>query len=347
MLDHEVDGFSGASVTGNALEMSVANVAIYHRWEFEGVKELTAEEQFEAYQLELFPTATRFDDVTAFKPYSPIISTIYDAYDETDTFLGTIYHVATIGASYSEITVIEFLIGVDSNTEYTGFRMVSDTETEGRADAFYADGYGDTIIGDDITDPVGLDGVAQSTLSYNRIVNAMTELAIYHNEKYIGRPDSVDVDNAELLAAFPTATQFVSVYEDYDYANVIGNIYEAQDGGGTTLGHVYFGYADGFGGTPIEFTWGVANDGTTQVLHIVADSESWDMAEDFGGYNGAAGTNFSTSSWLNNFNGIDIASILTSPVDAVAGVSTTTGGMNNTLETIAEYHDDQSVGGGS
>lgn len=348
MLDTEVDGFGGASITGNALEASLANVAIYHRWEFEGTKELTAEEQFEALRVELYPEAVRFETVTAFKPADLLISDIYDAYDESDNFLGTIYHVATIGASYSNITYIEYLVGINVDGEYTGFRMVSDTETEGRTTGFYADGYGDTIAGDDITDPVGLDGIADSTLSFTRIVTSMDAIAIYHNEKYVGRPDSVDVDNAELLAAFPTATQFVSVYEDYAYENAIANLYEAQDGTGTVLGYVYYGYASGNAGTVIEYTFGVAVNGTTQQLNIVVDGQTWaGAAGEFGDYDGSEGTVFATSSWLDNFENIDIATILSSPIASVSGVTNTTSGMIDSLEAIATYHADENVGGGN
>lgn len=347
LQDYEVDGFAGVTSTGSALEQSLLNVGVYHRWEFEGVKELTPEEQFELYKEDLFPGAETFEDVTAFKDKDLLIRTIFDAKDSDDNLIGTIYHVVSIGASYSEITYVEFLIGIDTDGNFTGFRMVDDTETPGRADAFYADGYGDTIAGDDITAEIGLDAVTGSTITYGVITSVIEEIVVYHNEKYIGRPDSVVVDNADLLAAFPTATQFESVYEDYTYNNLIGNIYEAQDGSGTALGYVYFAYANGYGNDAIEYTWGVALDGTSQALHIVSTSESWDMANQYAGYAGSAGLDFATTPWLDNFEGIQIDSILTTSVDVVAGVSTTTGGMNTSLETVAQYHQDENVGGGN
>lgn len=347
LLDYEVDGFAGVTATGSSLEQSILNVGVYHRWEFEGTKELTPEEQFEAYKAELFPTATTFEDVTAFKDNNLIIRTIFDAKDDSDDLVGTIYHVITIGASYSEITYVEFLLGIDPDGNFTGFRMVDDTETPGRADAFYVDGYGDAIAGDDITADIALDAVTGSSITYGVLTSAIAEVVTYHNEKYIGRPDSVTVDNANLLAAFPTAAQFVSIYEDYTYNNNIGNIYEAQDGSGSALGYVYFAYASGYGNDAIQYTWGVANDGTTQQLHIVSTSESWDMANQYASYNGSAGLNFETTSWLDNFEAIQLSSILSTSVDVVAGVSTTTGGMNTSLETIAQYHQDENVGGGN
>jgi len=348
MLDPTVDGFSGVSVTGSALESSLANVAIYHLWEFEGIKALTPQEQFEAYKEALYPSATTFENVTAFKPSNLLIKAIYDAYDETDTYLGAIYHIVTIGASYSGITYVEFLIGIDEDGDFTGFKMVSDTETEGRTDGFYTDTYGDAIVGDDITAGVNLDAIAGSTLTYNRIVTAIQQVVTYHNDEYVSRPDSVSVDNAELLLAFPSAAQFESVYEDYAFDNVIGNLYEAQDGSGTALGYVYFGYAAGNSGTVIEFTWGVANDGTTQELNIIVDGQTWaGAAGEYGFYDGSYGTVFATSTWLDLFEGVAIDSILSSPIDTVSGVTNTTAGMITSLETIAQYHEDENVGGGN
>ena len=347
MLDVEVDGFSGVSVTGSALEQSLASVAAYHRWEFEGFKVLTPTEQFEAYKQELFPTAKRFDNVTAFKPANLLVATIFDAYDDSDTFLGTIYRITTIGASYSGVTYVEFLLGIDVAGNYTGFRMVDDTETPGRTDGFYVDGYGDSIAGDDITQGVNLDAVGGGTLSYNRIVTAIQQVTTYHLEEYLQRPDSVEVATTELTKAFPTAVTFTSVYDDYDYNNAIGNIYEAKDGSDAVLGYVYFGYASGLYGSVIEFTWGVATDGTTQQLNIVVDGQTWDEANEYADYDGSYGTVFRTSSWLNFFENIDISSILTTSVIDVAGVSTTTEGMNASLEAIAQYHQDENVGGGN
>lgn len=347
LTDYNLDGFAGVSATGSSLEDSLLNVAVYHRWEFEGIQELTPEQQFEAYKAELFPGATSFENVTAFKEKDLIIRAIFDAKDSNDNVIGTIYHVVSIGASYSNTTFVEFLVGIDPAGTFTGFYMVDDTETPGRADPFYADGYGDSVIGDDITDAIGLDGVNGSSITYNVLVTAMKQVATYHNEKYLSRPDSVAVDTADLQAAFPSAAQFVSIYDDHTYSNAIGNVYEAQDGSGTTLGYVYFAYASGNGANPIEYTWGVATDGTTQQLHIVTDGESWDLANEYADYNGSAGLNFTTTSWFNNFEGIAITSILTSPIDAVAGVTDSTSGMNASLETVAQYHQNENLGGGN
>jgi electron transport complex protein RnfG len=348
LLEYTVDGFAGVTVTGNALESSLTNVATYHRWEFEGIKVLTPEEQYVAYQEELFPNAVRFEEVTSFKPSNLIVHKIYDAYDASDNFVGTIYHVATIGASYSKITTIEFLVGIDPFNAFTGFRMLKDTETDGIADPFYADGYGDTIDGDDIAAAIGLDAVAGSTLTYTEIVAAMEVIAVYHVDEYLQRPDSVIVDNADLLAAFPTAVTFVSIYDDMAYNARIGNVYEAQDGSGNVLGHVYFAYASGYSGSTIEYTFGVASDGTTQLIHIVTSGQSWNDANAYGDYDGSFGLVFNSDNvWLEGFEAIDIATILTGPVDSVSGVTNTTGGMITSLETIAQYHQDETTGGGN
>jgi len=349
LLAPNVDGFSGASITGNALEASLQQISIFHQWEFEGVVVLTPEQEFELSKQELFEDAARFENVTAFKPYSPIITNIFDAYDDEDNFLGTIYHVTIIGASYSEFTYVEFLVGINSDDEYTGFRMVSDNETDGKTDDFYEEGYDDSIVSDSVTDPLNLDAVTGSTITFNKIANAITEIALYHVEKYTERPDAVPVDNAALLAAFPTASSFVSVYDDYEFNVFIGNIYEARDGSNAVLGYVYYSTALGFSSSLIEFTWGVDTTGLTQNVHIISGPQTWGAAasSEYSDYTGAFGNDFATSTWIDLFEGVQIASILSSPVDNVAGVSTTTSAMKASLEAIATYHAAESVGGAS
>jgi|LGVF01.2.fsa_nt_gb electron transport complex protein RnfG len=339
-----IDGISGATVTTDAWKISLQNLTIYHQAEFQGIVVLTPEEQFEVYKQDLFPTATRYEDITEFKAGSPVITQILDAYDDTDTYLGTIYFATTIGASYSGLTYIQFLVGIDNSNNFTGFFMFDDTDTTELTEAFYESGYGDSLDGA-IDGEFGIDAVSGSTITYDKLSAAIATVADYHLNKYYVRPDSINIDDeAELISAFPTAVSFLSVYEDYEFNTEIGNIYEAYDGADTLLGYVYVGVAEGHV-SDIIFTWGVDLTGTTQAINIVSGEETWMYAQDYGNYNGSDGNNFMTSSWLDNFEGVTFASLLTTQVDGVANVSTTTDGMIAATETIAEYHSDQSVGG--
>ena len=89
-----------------------------------------------------------------------------------------------------------------------------------------------------------------------------------------------------------------------------------------------------------------SSDLTVEIV-ILNDTQSWDLADEYANYDGSAGLDFNTSTWLENFEGTTLQMLLTTPVDTVAGVSTTTGAMISVIETIAQYHTDESIGGGN
>ena len=337
--DGNFDGIAGATVTTLAWKQSLVDVGMFHRIEFLGETPRTVESLSEL----LFPGADRFTDVTSEKPFGTMIEGVYDVFDDLGAKLGTVYHVQTIGASYAELTTIEFLIGIDTADNFTGFYMLDDSETPGRAEAFYADGYGDTIEGVAITGDYELDAVGGSTITYNVITAAIDEVVHYHQTKYILLPERIMDALAE---AYPGAVSFESVYSDYDFDATINNLYAAKDGSDAVIGYVYYATATGYSGNIIEFMWGVDNSGVAQQLHIMNDTQSWDDAT-YAGYDGAFGTDFNTSTWLDLFEGVTFQSILDTEVIDAAGVSTTTGGMKVSLERIAQYHADQNVGGAS
>ena len=107
---------------------------------------------------------------------------------------------------------------------------------------------------------------------------------------------------------------------------------------------MYLGQTVGKDGT-IFFTLGVDTAGLTQVFNVWGSAETWDQAEEYDSYTGSEGTNFLTTSWFDNFEGVTIQSLVDSPIDSVSGVTVTTGPLSTTLEAIANYHIDKSVGG--
>ncbi len=346
----DVAGTSGAPVTMGAFKESLNNVVVFHKAEFEGVIVESDEERLERLWLELFPTASYYTKVTRDYAAHYDVEEFYEVYDVLDVYLGNIYHVKAEGASYSEETYVEFFLGIALDRTFTGLRMWDDNETPGKATDFYLPEYGDTYTGDDIEDTFTIDDIAGSTVTNTALQDAALSIAIYHVEEYLGedyaRPANIDTSDANLLLAFPTAVSFNSVYLDYAYESHIYNIYEALDGTDTVIGYVYYANASGNNGT-IGFTWGVDLVGTTQLLAIINDSETWDEAETspYGTYDGSAGY-FPDTSWLDNFEGVTFSDLLSNPdIDDIAGVSTTTEGMRDVLEGIAQYHSDESVGG--
>jgi Na+-translocating ferredoxin:NAD+ oxidoreductase RnfG subunit len=345
LLNYTLDGFAGASITGSALTTSLQNVATYHRLEFEGIKELSKEERLSLYQNEMFPNATKFVDVTALKTTNPIIYQIYDVYDELNNLLGTLYRGITIGASYSQITTIEFLIGIDINNKYTGFYMIEDNETPGKTADYYEQGYSVSIIGQSLDSNVVLDAVSGATTTYDRLMAAFEEITRYHLEDYLDRPDSVDVELTHLQAAFPQAAQFETIYDQLPYDTKVRNIYEAKDESSEVLGYVYYAVASGVFSSTIEYTIGISNDATIQGLSIVVSNQTWSDANKYAEYDGSYGLVFSESTWLNQFTGVDIVTMTDNPIDSVAGVTYTTTGMINSIMTVTLYHQSNLLGG--
>ncbi|MCF7927371.1 MAG: FMN-binding protein [Candidatus Izimaplasma sp.] len=347
LLDQSIDKIAGATVTTNAWSSSLQKVTQFHRQEFEGEVILTKEERIELAKEALFPTGVTFTDITESKKSDFIVTKIFEVKNDSDEVIGTLYLSTTIGASYSEPTYIQFLMGVDTENNLTGLMMVDDSETEGRADTFYEESYDDSIEGSSIESDLEIDAVAGSTITKNALQEAVGHLIFYHLNYFVERVDPLAVDTVELEAAYPTATTFESVYLDYDYNEVIGNIYAAKDASDAVIGYVYYAKADGNNDEiEIWFTWGVALDGTTQQLNIVSDSETWDgAAGQYGTYDGSFGTNFTTTTWLDLFEGVTFTSLQSDPVDTVSGVTNSTGGMRTTIDLIITYHFEQSVGG--
>lgn len=344
----DVAGTSGAPITMGAFKLSLNEVVVFHKAEFEGVIVESDQERLDRLWLELFPTAVTFTKVTRDYAAHYDIEEFYEVYDGSSNYLGNLYHIKAEGANYDGIdTIVEFFLGIAPDRTFTGLRMWDDTETPGKATEFYFEIYGDSYTGDDIEDTFTIDDVGGSTITNNALQDAALSIAIYHVEEYLGqefaRPANVNLDDEDLLLAYPTANSFNSVYQDYTYESHIYNIYEALDGGGSVIGYVYYANAPGNDGT-INFAWGVDLSGLTQQLAILNDVESWDDAQTYDDYDGSAGY-WPDTPWIDNFEGVTFSSLLATEVDLVAGVSTTTGGMRAILEGIAQYHSDESVGG--
>ncbi|MEC9485577.1 MAG: FMN-binding protein [Candidatus Izemoplasma sp.] len=345
LLNGQIDGITGATVTTTAWKASLQAVSQFHQVEFEGKEpSLTYEQRLEQYKTDVFTEGETFTEVTTEKPNHIQIKAIYDVFDDSDTLLGTLYHVVTIGASYSETTFIEYYLAINVDGSFAGFRMLRDTETEGRADAFYGASYDDTFEGDDIESDYTIDDVSGSTITQTHIATSIEDIVSYHLTKYNVRPEPVDVATSDLFAAYSSAASFNSIYSEYEYEGAIGNVYEALDSGGAHIGYVYYGQFAGYNDGITYIAIGVDLSSITQQITVVINGEDWTGAE-YAGYDGSAGLNFPSTSWLDHFEGIDLSTYTLSTVDDVAGVSTTTGDLRTLIETIANYHANQILGG--
>lgn len=347
--DGSIDGLAGATITTGAFKASLNDVMKIHQTEFEGVVTISFEEKVEALIYEIFPSGKSYTDVTRSKLANHDITAIYDVYDVDSTYLGVVYFADIVGASFSETTYIQFLLGIDETDTVVGFRMIDDNETPSKTTDMYLEDYQNSYIGDSADSALVIDTVAGSTLTSDVLEDAANLITNYHMIEYLERPDSETTSDANLLLAFPGVATFTSIYVDSAYDTNILNIYEARDGASQVLGYVYYGHSDGFGSPDILFTWGINVDDTTVNIAILNETESWDNAVNspYDPYDGSAGLEFNTSTWLNNFVGLDLDSNDLDGVDAVSGVSTTTGPLLIVLEFIAQYHFDESVGGGN
>jgi len=276
-------------------------------------------------------------------------------YDLTDTFITKLEEVTPVDglqASHLVITFtfpgyiadIEAITSINlADNHINGLCIIAQDETTGIGDRIlesdflsefddvhmYGGKYGtyDAIGGSSQTTGVKL------TAAYDNLVT-------FYEEEYLSTGNQLtQVSQANLEAAFPLATTFTSVYEDMPYGEGIGNVYEAYNGS-TLEGYVYVATATGYGNDPILFAWGVTVGGLTTEIVIIEHSETWSFAEEYASYNGSSGY-FPNTPWLAaEFEGITLASVLTTDIDTVAGVSTTGNGMKTVAEVIAQYHED-------
>lgn len=343
----DVAGLSGAPVTMGAFRESLKGVVQFHQSTYEGVEIETPEARQDRLVLAAFPTADRFVDIKADFAANDEIEILNEVYDADDTLLGYLYYVNTVGVSFSEVTYIKFFVGFNLDKEITGFAILDDNETAGKTTNMYLDEYGQAFVGDIIDSAdYGIDDISGSTMSNDLIQDVVREIAGYHNDFVTAfRPENVDVVNADLLKAFPEGVTFTSVYSDLSYNESIGNIYEVYDAGDILLGYVYYSTFFGFNTvTGIEFVLGIDVLGNTNLIEILNSSESWGDAVSYSNYDGLSGY-FPDVEWLDNFEAVSVLELIIDPVDDIAGVSTTTGNMLETIQGILQYHLFEVVGG--
>lgn len=310
-------------------------------------------------------------EVTEQKLENLYISNVYDVYDDLGVKQGTIYYGYTFGEFDAVPTVINFMLGIDSAGNYTGFRIYSTTDEDVATSSLYTTNYkdflesgyfGHELEGVAITTPVELSEVSGFEFQIENIENAINEIGRYHNEDYNKR-DNESINEDALKAAMTDSVTFVEIYNDYAYTSGVVNVYEAYNSENVLLGYVYAGRYTGREGV-VSYTIGVKLDGTTDKINIYEDSETWNDAEDFANYDGSEGRIFANSTWLANFEGLNISNFVigytpsanpsnggeSNIIDDVAGVSTTTGGNNtyfgliDSVYTVLKFHEDN-VGG--
>ncbi|MBN2604365.1 MAG: FMN-binding protein [Bacilli bacterium] len=343
-LSSNFDGIAGATETTDPWKASIEDIASFHQATFVGFEggESDADKTLRLIG-EIYPTANTFTDVTRKYAANHDVRRVFEVYNGSE-FLGVAYFVEAVGASYSEPTVNQFVIGIDMNRDFVGFRMFYLGDTSGITDAYLDPAFGASFTGQSIDSVYTVDSYAGATFTGAAFKTAIDTVVAFHNDNGIGRPDLIDTTSGNILAAFPGATSYRSVYLDVPYSGVIYNLYEVLNGSSEVIGYVYYAHADGNASVDIQFTYGVNLAGVTQQIVILNNTETWADAEEYGNYDGSVGI-WPNTTWLNQFEGVSIPSLIATPVDAVAGVTNTTFGMLDAIGVIAEYHIDNSIGG--
>ncbi|AIO18674.1 Electron transport complex subunit RnfG [Candidatus Izimaplasma bacterium HR1] len=375
LFEGAFDDLGGATTSYSTWQDAMQRISIFHQGEYMGIIRYTTLELLDIYQEQLsveFTDNTVIEDVKEQKVANLNISNIYDVKDDLGNILGTVYYVNTLGAYNNGPTFIQFLVGVDPDGNYTGLRVLETTDLVLLdselliTDPTVFDGtdyFADEIVGLTVTEDITLDVIVGYETQIASIEATLNQVGTYHDEKYPLRDDVVIAD-ANLLPAFPDAVSFTTIYSDYTYKNGIVNVYEAYDAEAALLGYVYAGKYVG-NNSDILYTIGVDLTGTTVKINVYSGDETWINAG-FGFYDGSEGDDFRTSDWLLNFEGLDDGTFVanytpaTDPtfgtstdIDAVSGVSTTTGGddthfgLIDSVYQILKFHTDNSVGGAS
>ncbi len=355
----QIDAPGGATYTSNALGDGLWNVVQFYRVEFMDKLPIIEVEPtlLDRVTIEasiLYPGFGSITDVTSLNTVDELIVGTYEVKDGSDAVLGYIFVADGGGANIaSGNTVNTFLLAINTDKTFQGFVLLDSTDTQGFRDGYFLDAYGLQYIGIDVeTANYDIDSIAGSSFTGGAIEISVRDVARYYVEEVLGlefaRPASQTTANGNLQAAYPTADSFNEVYIDFPFDGGIRNIYEALDVNSNVIGYVYYGYAPG-SFLNAQYTWGVDNSGLTQTLYIISDISSWDeaSASEYADYSGSE--EFNTSTFLDLYENIQISSITATQVniDSWAGVTTTTGSMRSALEAIAQYHEDNTVGGGN
>lgn len=368
LFDGDFDDLGGATTTYAKWQDAMQRISIFHQAEFQNIIRYTTAELMEIYkeQLSVDFTGNRVIDVTEQKLGDLYITNIYDVKDGLDNVLGTVYYVTTFGDFNGGPTFIRFLVGVDTDGNYTGLRVLETTDSKLSGSSllitdpnvFSSTGYfAKEIEGVAVTTEIDLTDVAGFETQVTNIETALNAVGVYHVEKYPFRDDPVIAD-ANMIPVMDNSSYFETIYSNYAAVNGIVNIYEAYDVNDTLLGYVYAGKYRG-NNSDVLYTIGVDLTGKVTTLNVYSGAESW--------LDAGMSTSFWNSDLVKAFDGLDVSVFVTNytpnanpntggtstDVDAVSGVSTTSGGdgvhfgLIDSVYKLLKFHSDNSVGGAS
>jgi Na+-translocating ferredoxin:NAD+ oxidoreductase RnfG subunit len=184
------DALSGATVTTDGLISAFDEVVTFYKVEFlgEGAPvEETEAQKLARYVSEMFPNAFIVGDVSSDYTLGSDIDKILEIEDETGTVLGHVYMVDAPGAGLHTGSSVEFMIGINADDTFAGFRLLDANETPGMANSYFLDEYNVQFEGVSIlATSYGVDGTAGATLTHDAIIDAAKAVAQYHTDNSVG-----------------------------------------------------------------------------------------------------------------------------------------------------------------
>lgn len=176
--------------------------------------------------LEIFPDAT-FTEVE-FKDESGIILAVHRAENK-----GYIFEMKNAG--YNTGSPLEFMLGIDDNGNYVGYKVIVNEETNGLGSRVSDDEFKNTIVGKTIDDEI--DTLSGATLSSRAIINGINAAKTVYGDL---AGVEVEVKEPEVKVAQ------ISLSEDYSSNNAVVENSEEVDGN-----TVYTVSAKGFEGVNV------------------------------------------------------------------------------------------------
>ena len=343
----DVSGLSGAPVTMGAFRQSLKELIEYHQSNFTDVVVESLEEKLARWRDEITVTDATFTDVSDSYSMNETIVKM-----ETANDVAVLYTVNFSG--FVSDGYVEYLISFDLETnDIIGLRITHNDETSGIgsiiSDESFTSQFDDMLQADALSGDIDEVAGGSAPYTYGGFRDSLEEVVMFHQSIYqvVARPEPVVVTDEDLLLAFPEGITFSSIYLDNEINEYIGNIYEVYDAEDLLLGYIYYAEFSGFSGdNDIKFVLGIDALGNTKLIEVLDSSETWNDAEQYSNYDGLSGY-FPDVVWLDSFEGISILELIIDPVDEIAGVSTTTGNMLETIQDLLQYHIIEIAGGGN
>lgn len=255
----------------------------------------------------------------------------------------------TVAYAYSLILqteeyYIKSLVIINLNDTFRYVSIYDDNESNNMVEPYYSFEFGSLLNGVSLNQvSYDIDHAADSAATYDAIMVSLEAIASYHlTEVSLIDPSEVIINGKinlttdQLQTIFPSGEIFEEVYVDRLQSESIKNIYRVHDNTNTHIGYVFvlriIGKED-----IIEYAIGVTTNSLSNNLVILYSNETWEFAELYGNYDGSYGAFYNTV-WLENFEGFDLVNDSVSDIDAVSGVSVTTGSVLVSFEDIIEYY---------